>query len=226
MKSSHMCHVEFRRVSLHSFRLWKTSTKSRRHDCGHGLPEGKFSEDFYFNEWIQRTYGQPSPSCQLCPLLPNRKSAKILKHLKNIPSGPKKSSSGLPYKSTRGSLTLGVCPGMRRSMIAYRPSRFISKTENESWGNEMHTSMYFSKHFLGLAPNLKITLSYMWVRKYGKDWRRQDCTLRTTFGYILILQWLCWCEIVGLVEPASEFSMSPGKPTKEGKTYSILWLIE
>ena len=63
-----------------------------------------------------------------CALFQPTESAIIqerLKALDHIPSGPKNRSSGLPYRSTKGSLICGVIPGMRRSIIAYS---FISKT--------------------------------------------------------------------------------------------------
>ena len=80
---------------------------------------------------FKRTYVQPSPSWQLCPFSANTKSAIIQERLKthdHIPSGPKNRSSGLLYRSTKGSLMWGVDPGMRRSIIAYRPSGPVSKT--------------------------------------------------------------------------------------------------
>lgn len=131
-KSFHTCHVAHLPQSLRSFRWWTTSTKSRHHDRERALSEGNCSEACYFNERMQRrTYEQPSPSYQLCPLSANTKSAIVQEHLKtlyHIPSGPKNRSSGLPYKSTKGSLMWGVFPGMRRSIIAYRPSGLMSKT--------------------------------------------------------------------------------------------------
>lgn len=73
--------------------------------------------------WVKdaTTYELPNPSCRQCPLFtkpPISQNKECGNTSKCLPSGPKKSSSGLPYRSTRGSLIRGVCPGISISMIA------------------------------------------------------------------------------------------------------------